>query len=450
MAENSSPDEPKQISRRTFLKRIGVAAAGLGAALAGANAVSQQDQNKVDTAIPVNTPPTPEQSSETIFWQKDGVTVWATENVPTRWQDSSGKEGVFEREKLIEANRQAIADNEPIRFADVQRVTKNIPSVATSEAENHVEKPANILTKEELERRGIEIIQGQDTHLHLRPGAFEPGEILDFHTEDNPPKLKVIITDKAVLNRYAFAGEDYDSVRDLINDVFSLDRTLTPQQIRQELDQNFEYSLENPNQTYYDRNQLALKRAFISELTDQEIIDWGMNPNSTDGLYMHQGNPGKDSLRDTSAIFLAMGSHPTLDCLTISATNQEGQFEVNLTALNLQEAYGLYPTMDLVEGQSFPDPSTITYIESESKLTAGVDHSTVTKSFGVRHEFNHHRRVSRPIANETPAQTWSESTTDHVTYDSLVRANQRYQQNGDDSLYYTVIEVRDKNLVVVG
>lgn len=78
------------------------------------------------------------------------------------------------------------------------------------------EKPEDVLTKEELAQRGIEIIQTEEVKLHIRPGAFKKGALLEAFTPSGKRNLIIALVDTSRLKLEDFEDPVYNKILPLL------------------------------------------------------------------------------------------------------------------------------------------------------------------------------------------------------------------------------------------
>jgi hypothetical protein len=451
-SDSNSQPVSSGMKRREFLKVGGILAAGLALLKLGVGLRNSEGSDSSTTVTPTSTPENrSEIQPDEIMFTYNGIQVWGerVENtrIPTRWQDSQGNSGTFDREALLALNQQAITNNET-RFLTPQRVQqeRSSPTLNQSERPLITDLPEDIVSHEELSARGIEVIASPKRSLTFRQSMFEQGGILDFHQQANDQRLKIVLVDNPTLSRYAFEDTRYDSVREIIDDIFLEENLLSPEQIRQHYRESFEAHMRSSS---FGRDEIAAKAEAIVTLTDQEIIDWGIYPHSVGGLHQQQGH--RESLTDTCAIFMPMGDRPrNVDFLVVKTQPQENQFSVSVVTIDTSVDLGLSPSKALSSNQSYPEPAQFELTDSESTLLAGVNPETTTPGFVLRHELFHHRRHYLESTNaEVEGSVDSESQTDIDARNSIEEAFTHQQATGSDSKYAVILSSIDNGYHVI-
>lgn len=77
--------------------------------------------------------------------------------------------------------------------------------------------PKDVLPTQELNERGIKIIQADATNLFIRGGAFENGEPLSAFNKNGGKELIIVLLDSPFISGESLKDPRYDSIRDLVS-----------------------------------------------------------------------------------------------------------------------------------------------------------------------------------------------------------------------------------------
>lgn len=119
-----------------------------------------------------------------------------TTGIPESYLLPDGTRGQFDEAKALEIKQKAIQSGEP-ELLDILTTTEYIEPIPSEQKlpEHPVfDSVSDTFSKEELQQRGVEIIQPTKTQLSLRPGAFNEGEPIG-EMYKNDVKLKIVLVD---------------------------------------------------------------------------------------------------------------------------------------------------------------------------------------------------------------------------------------------------------------
>lgn len=454
----SETSENQGISRRIFLKALGAFTLSAGVAAAAGIKLNdglptQEDPNKKATATPRKKEIS--LSEEELLFNQNGIKVWFQDGIPTRWEDQNSQGG-FDKEKLLDAKRQGEEDGGR-KVAQVVRVTSDrITKTAISEIEPAIEGiknlPKDVVSSEELSRRGIEVLDSQNVGFHIRHSAFEEGGLMEQYRLGGDRKLKILITDKPTILQENFQEERYASARDMIQKVL---QTVTDAPM-------YLHACRAPG----DDTKRQLYEQSLQLITKQEIIDWGLMGIAGYAIRagMEEGSP------DTDFLFLAMGKKTerpsSFECVQVIYTPDgwsDSGFSASLVDIPLQEAFEPTRILELHPDQSYTNPEEYTKLELyregtfEWKVLAGVDPDSKDPYFVAMHELEHLKRSAKlgalakePQDNVERLRYFSEQDIDFTTWDNLKNAYDHYKQTGDDSRYPFVLENKRDGYYVIG
>ncbi len=314
------------------------------------------------------------------------------------------------------------------------------------------EKPADALTPEQLEKRGLQIIQTDDVKLHIRPAAFEKGALLEAFTEEKKHNMIVVLVDGPVVSARYLQDKKYDQVRSLLNQP-----TQTVADYKKQVIQSKQEELARNQQSLklaitaqdkskietYQEEILSLKEEiyFYQNLyTDERILtEMSFNEDKMAGLHTSEGYVARVASKKfplhTSVIFAAVGKGDTTVAATEIIIDGKGNFIVrgNVTSSGF---------IDLSPKTSLSHPSPDDFIRRPNVTAADKD----KYPFGAqqpgqawRHEAKHSHFA---LINTGEIQDTSEYATDIAAMETIRQAWDKWVASGyrDDSGYYFVFE----------
>ncbi len=454
-------DKPPSTEKKTKQTRLRLLLAGIVALMIGActdtdDSVTPPEPNSTATLYLGNSPvldePTPESTEkpELIFYDQNGIRVWARDGIPTRWESESGQTGQFDQQEMETALRTA-QETGQVTIAAAHQLTVEYPDTETPEqetAETPTHIPEDILSQEELAHHGIEILSPQSLRLHLRPAAFDPGEALEQYQPESDQRLTIIVVDKPSLAAEHFQDPQFDQFREVIETHFY---PITADRVQNALYQAIDYHAEQEN---ISPNRVATLEKIADSISVEEAIAWGLS-GTTNGYTLWQGHP--NGLPDSALVLLAIGERPDVSYLTIHA-DPSGTFTCNTERIDFENDMGVRPSYPFRPDQSYPHPDDYQLLEEHPfgtvnwKLLALVDPRTKDPFFMIRHEFYHLWSLYQYEQGLQPdwerLEAYAEQEMDRRALESIRRATDRYR-NSDDTGSYLVIE-NNQDLVVIG
>lgn len=178
------------------------------------------------TAISTKSPEIQERVPEKFLELSDGTKiVLDSTGLPLKYTLSNGHEVFFSKTEMEKLREQATTSKEPeiihmfplgedatpritnLAFLDYIESERNERSASYADkgySDKHprtVILPKDVLPSEELEKRGVEIIQPENTSLHIRAGAFEKGgPLADFNKSGR--KLTIVLVNGLTIDPY--------------------------------------------------------------------------------------------------------------------------------------------------------------------------------------------------------------------------------------------------------
>ncbi len=137
-----------------------------------------------------------------------------SDGLPVRWIDWHGNPHEFDLGAMRTLKEKAIVSGEP-------EIIELIPfeaEVKTSSTSSHFEKahpilkelPDDVMSDEELEARGVKIVQADRTKFYIRKGAFEDGQPLAGVRKNDPNRtLTIVLFDGDFVSPYYMQDERY-------------------------------------------------------------------------------------------------------------------------------------------------------------------------------------------------------------------------------------------------
>lgn len=441
-------EKKKGVTRREVLAGLGIAGTGFGLAwlFEKARVFSPNRGEAIPTTVP-----TKENVSESVLYERDGVTVWGSaDGIPTRWRDLNG-EGTFDQTMIQEAQAQSNKDHHA-HIAQVLRIQSNKPEAkATPVPESKTEKitklPDDVLTPEQLRQHNIEIVGAADIGFHIRESAFQPGGIFEKNFSDPNRKLTIVIVDTPTITIESLSDSRYDSVREV------LAKNLPPVSRRRKTQMP-------PTDTNPVQEELYKKS--VLAVSDQEFVDWGLS--GIAGFTNKKGTEIADEKGDY--IVMAIGqdaSRPKgIETLQVQTNPNSRKVSIHVGDVEIEEMFHPSRITKLSPDQNYTDPATFTELEHhevgtlEWKLLAGIVPDTKDAIFLAIHECMHAKKY-RELDHRNPQPTgtdrlsyYSEQVVDFETKALMERAYDHYKKTGDDSLYPFVFENKKENYFVIG
>ncbi|QQS38511.1 hypothetical protein IPM62_03960 [Candidatus Woesebacteria bacterium] len=447
--------EEKGMDRRTAMKIIsgtilfGSAAAAAATKGINLNKVAEGHNNLPTTPIAPDKKATP---TEQLVFNENGVKVWYIDGIPVSWEDNNNK-GEFDREKLLEIQRQADEKNEHM-VAQVVRVQGNevvsTPTPKEVSANEGIKKlPKDVVSRKDLADRGIEIFDTPNVGFHIRQSAFSEGGLMERYKKGGERKLKILLTTNPTLTQEAFLGLQNVDHKVILQTLISADEAKHRFQV---------------NWKPGDNEQLERHEQLLPFITTDEIVKWGL----VGGVGIAKGCGDEGGSVDTDYLFLAISEKQakpqSIKCIQILVGPEnwsDAGFNVSLHQVDLDEMFAPTRPIYLDPTQSYTDPKKYTRLAShgegtfEWKVLAGVDPATKDPYFVAMHELEHMNFYAQKAAQTVNPEGvenmrfYSEQEVDWTTWSRLKLAYDNYIL-GDDSDYPIVLENKKDNYFVIG
>ena len=174
------------------------------------------------------------------------------------------------------------------------------------------ELPKDVLSEEELKKRGIEIIQADNTNLYIREGAFAQGEPLaDFNNGDR--ELTIVLINGPVVSPYFMSDPKYAEVKKLLPEEIRKEESIVQYREKRVKEQELQVEYfrqdakelaeeiqtqQNPSQHLLDKlseakGQVLLHKLFVemykNVITEKDILaEMALTSQSRDKAGLHQ------------------------------------------------------------------------------------------------------------------------------------------------------------------
>lgn len=426
----------RRLSRRNFLALMG---AGLVCAASRNDSPGEVQASPIDSEL-----------------ELQGLKVLLDANgLPTKALLPDGSQIEFLQQAAQDARQNAITLQEPEAFTYISFPGSEFaPYDYEGEREHPLveDLPEDAVSTEELERRGIRIIQGEQTFLHIREGAFEKEGLLGDHAEGSDKKLLIVLVDgPRVLPEYV-TDEKYSEVRHLV-DLFVVTKEVTEQRRAESL-RDFANSLENYREEYRQVREGSLKLNLanggdpVQFAADNVLMIKSFmlarSDSSNDYIFSLDQSPSGaffpseiSQISDTSVIFLAVGMAPRREEVVVYF-DQNGQ--CRLLDFRVRYHWGVGEDSAPKIWDTHPEPS-IWMRLGYSKDLASYAYADERIGFGLRHEMVH-REVHE---NPSPEDQHTEAEADLRAMESIKEAWERWEKSSftDDSGYYFVFKNRE-------
>ena len=405
------------------------------------------------------------------------------EGLPVEYVLPDGKKVSFDKELVKKLRKKAISSKEPEIISlieDTGRTSKSKDELSR-ERPKVSELPKDILSEEELAKRGINIVQADNTNLYLREGAFAEGNPLAvFNSGDR--KLTIVLVNGPFLADEFMKDARYDSVKEFFDPqrrplsseptlntsynskrIASLEKELSL--YRKKVKQG--QKLSRPD----DQNKLGNYKSKIYELksdlyahtnnmlSNEELFELRALEKGTGCGFYHQGlaygiegsilRDGErisdyHSTRDPSqdrevVIFLAVRGNPFTN-KRVLAFNEEGVLISNPMNITLPPYYhDLAPKAE----HSNPNPKDfLLNTKASPDEPTSYPYQVHTSGQILRHELEHDKLITqRTVRGEV--LNMSEYDTDMRAMEGIKEAWEKWEKSGfkDNSGYYFVFSL---------
>lgn len=207
MTERLSGSNSHKITRRNLLTRVLPGALAAAGATTGLSACSDIEAGKKWLETGEVMYRTASYGNVTLFTDKNGLPLYYIEKrgfVPIVTP--------FSRPGVEAIRNEAMKTGSPRILATIPVRLKREESNPTPEHPLISELPGDTLTQEEAMKRGVRIIQGKETTLHIRETAFEPGGPLEAFNNTGR-KLRIVLVDGPKVHTAFMTDPKYNGVK---------------------------------------------------------------------------------------------------------------------------------------------------------------------------------------------------------------------------------------------
>lgn len=394
-----------------------------------------------------------------------------------------GKKVSLDKEEVLESRDNAIQNKEP-QLISIFPLDTSYDFRYSSEHPKTSELPDDVLSEEELESKGVKIVQADNTDLHIRKSAFEKGGLLaDFNNTGR--KLTIVLANVPYIIN---GGFKWDSVNGTDWKIYIPNIEAQKSAIdayRAEMLSKFEGELENQIQDESAQEAsskiIRLKTNvffYKNLLTDSQIAEEIASSSQKEvaGIYL-LGVGGGEVTMITGGKTTVMIIECTRDgCSTtqkiindeekrvttrtpyndstivvaVGKTFQEFEGLFFDESGNLAPVEGRYGGSGLNSGQTYPDPSNFKLNPNASD--EGPDfypYAGQTPGFVLRHEIDHDRLMAQQW-NEGGAMNMNEYDTDMRAMEGVRQAWEKWVKSGykDNTGFPFVLRLPDGTYIL--
>lgn len=366
---------------------------------------------------PTQKPPEPENEYKTfdsikVAIDKDGL--------PVSYLPPDGKEIKFDKVEMQNLKDRAILNKEPeiITIIDLPASKSFNPETnLTDYTEMHprvLELPKDVLSNEELQKRGVTIVQSDKTNLYIRSSAFEPnGPLADFNY---PPqkKLTVVLIDGPIVSRdFIDSNQPFARLLPLSDTDAKGYRSKKIAQAEEQLKRFRASSSTQPDELLWLKAQIYKYQKLLTDkeiaaeitLTREEDISGdkiGQHIYEYDYERDSNENPISSTPTKRTTIFLAVGENQSTNEREVLAFDRNGKLINNRFRTQLT-VYDRSPQPK----ETHPNPSDI---ELKGENPEGYLYEPSGVGFASEHEVGHHKANLERNNSERNADMYAMNT----------------------------------------
>ena len=399
--------------------------------------------------IKIPTPVSDKPLEETWSFVGTAKVYFNNEHLPIKYVKNDGAEIVFDIQKTKQIKDRAIISGEPeiltVIIHEIESAAKNVFPYSKEHPKTK-ELPEDVLSKEDLEKRGVKIIQADNTNLYIREGAFtKDAPLADFNSTGR--QLTVVLLEGTEVSRHFMNDPRYSQFRKLLPEKHRDINKYKEKQIEflekelknARLDFKKQNSMSEPYITWLKTQVYKYKKALSDEQILAEILD--RFPDNI-GSYF-----AKDKVR--SVIYVAVGTpmrRPRTE--TIIFFDQSGA-----TRTQSEIVYAGIGTQPM-SNQTHLDPASFLQrlglilnpppLKSDYRPYGGI-----TPGFVLRHEIAHDQLITqRVIGGEK--ENRREYDTDIKAMEGIRNAWEKWEKSGftDNSGYYFVFSLPEGGYIL--
>src|SRR3989344_192344 len=471
----------EKMGRRKFLGRLAKGAAVVG----GAIVVSQIPDVRRSPSIA---------ESQFEHMSVNGVNVALDkEGIPVFYTTADGKKVGFDREEMRRIRAKAIECKEAEVITVIRsEQEENYKFRPTKERQETKRLPKDTVSSEELERRGIKIIQPPQNpdnekpmNLHIREGAFEEGAPLHIYKNQKDSginaKLTIALIDAPFVAQRFLQDTRYDEVK---GELPEEDSEKLIDEYRKSAISNLQSTSYSSNQASYRAQLLVLEKGILSKeeilkrikptktqekyMADQKIVK-GLHlgtvsiPIGYDRSGMEkegqnssmQGNLISPPVKEASTtIFISIGKSnenyfDEITDLSHMYFNSDGEFKFR--KLYITHPLNTMGGMEIRGSQTHPSPSDFKLNSSASQENDEYPYGAQTPGILVRHEVQHNVLTTQRILKGEESNE-SEFDADMAAMESIIEARDKWESSGfkDNSGYYFVFSLPEGGYILTG
>lgn len=415
------------------------------------------------TPSPESTPASETKSLEENFQLAGATKIYFNqEQLPIKYVKEDGKQIDFDIKRVKEIRDRAIYLREPEILSVIideevggEKIDKELATYPyTAEHPKTTELPEDVLSKEDLEKRGVKIIEAADTNLYIREGAFaKDAPLADFNNTGR--ELTIVLVDGGEASKRSMNDPKNAALWDLVPElnnrgiskykagkIDSLNRELGT--ARLELKQQIELKRQKKTESADERIRRLQTQDYIFSL--KTIMYEFKNVMTNDQIFTHKfvraeyaGKYfGRD--KDREVIFLKVGEPVQRGFReTIIFSDLLGGFQIESTSYEGGGRSGLRPIANQthLKPPSHVAPPPLLGSDYYAALDVGGT------GFTLRHEIGHAQ-----LRNEN--SSYVEYGADMKAVAGLKSAWEKWEKSGftDNSGYHFVFSLPEGGYII--
>lgn len=373
------------------------------------------------------------------------------EGIPIEYILPDGKKVSFDREEVKKLREKAISSKEPeiITMIPIED-SSGSEYIPSPERPRTLELPKDVLSEEELEKRGVKIIQADNTNLFVREGAFGKDALLeDFNNTDR--KLTIVLVNGTWINPLYMQDSRYEEFKKFFIRLDGL--TADPVKMANDrmeklalyLRQDLEKFKNEKDVSSFNGKILNLKQNIF--VLEEKMVREQFLDHVGSELYLEGKAKGFYKRGENAFIFLAVGGIKYNRRFATIYFDHEGS-----VAVDTNWEFGTYYSgggFDPKARETHPNPEDIPKtIASPANPNPGLYHH-LTAGFALRHESSHDLLTQQKI-NKGGEPNWSEYDTDVKAMEGIIKAWEKWETSGftDNSGYYFVFSLPEGGYIL--
>ena len=385
-----------------------------------------------ETLVPTATP------TEAITEQNiDGTKVVYRNGIPWYYELQGGRRGDFDQEEMIRVREKAITEKES-QVAVVFEIPKQELKDTTVPSEDRPllsELPADVLSKESLEERGVTVING-NVELYIRESAFEDGGPFAEYRVGGDRRLIIVIVDEPFFTPHSLDDKRYDKVRaigELAYQSLEGEAVVSPEEFRrQELAKIEKMTAEAKEKEYgkFEVETLTVSKMMIESAGEEVLKKMIAERDSGCSGVMVPSKLIEECLgiKETTMVLVCAGKSDVRQ-IGIIKVDDFGNFTMDYSSWTYSGP-GRYVDLTPKVGQSRPRPGDFTVTEGEEYMVTSEYQRS--PGFNLWHELMHNQRIELSPTGD-PLLDRNEWLTDR---DALERIKQSYESGKYHFFFY--------------